>query len=227
MTRCLKQVLERYQGVTLVPPTLEPAGADIAALGFEGASEILDARLSQGIEELRTRLHSSGAGILEWTSSGSARFGYFSSETTDTVLETRVTRMRHVHDLIRARSFSLEGCKVTLPKDVAELISSLPPCVLRCCRIVAGDVVLAASDVSEVSVTRKPAAKVMDTVSSRVVEAAHVIRPAAVQGSVTAARATGGLLKSAWNSLKSAVQTYFGDPAIVLGNEVVLFGWKE
>jgi hypothetical protein len=205
-------LVERYQRRRIPFRPLEPAGADIGALPFDRAFNVLWSRVEAAISRLSDDLTKAGVCQIEWLSERTCRFVYDELSTRRGILNHRTTRHTHTHDLVRAKVYRLPAREIPMPPVAREIIRSMPPTLARAARVVAGTLIMKDSAQSaeyvEPTLLKRALDRSMDFISSGVEIAADAVTNVLENLDRPAPR-----------------QTFKKDPAIIAG-QFCFYGWE-
>ncbi|QDT46146.1 hypothetical protein Pan258_01630 [Symmachiella dynata] len=168
--------------------------------------EFLEQATAQFAFDLSKGANTYRVGTMEWFAKDVCRFSFYVDSVSRSLMERTTSRMRHTHDLVRARKVRLPARSVNKPAECRRIIKAMPDFLHRWAYIVTGERIARKSEEAERRIDPTLLAKTVETVVST--------GKAAATATFAAADAFG-----------KRVQEVVSDPALVLG-DYVLTGWE-
>ena len=157
-----------------------------------------------------------------------ATYSWYDVKKSSTLLDVNLTRLKATHKILHPKFRKIPVSFAVPPKAKRMLncIESIDP-LRRSCRVVQGMLIGESEDVLNSWTERTAAGKALDTTVDAGKKAMQMIK----KGIGSAANMGGTLMdkaaKATHSSLQALTAVAAGDPAIVLGSDIVFFGWKD
>ena len=255
VARQIQTFMRKAYDVTEPIPQVAVAGADVAALPYEEALNVLNLRFDEFSGQIARMFECPRTGRFEWLSDDAARFSYVTVERERGLLKVKHHRTKHVHDLVKATSHRLtDGIPIRDPR-AKQLIGIIPVSLRPYARVITGLEIVQGQEFAGTDETLTALGRMVESgkraaaaAGQKVVDSGKKAATVIAHGAVAvgnlgadAARGAGRALSSGafWSAagIEAAVvgaigllgmmaQVIIADPALVVG-EYVLHGWED